>query len=154
MPSPSVDASTARGAGTEPEPDARKPAAAGRISSWPYGSASGPETVTSVPRGGALAPSGRRTAIPPLASAIARSGGVPRRPASAITTPLTDTVVPTGRRRASAIDSEGVGWATVEGVAVGAGVGIGVAGGAGVGLGGRRRARRRGRRWARIRDHG
>ena len=39
-------------------------------------------------------PSGRRTAMPPVASAIAMSGGVPRRPASAMTTPATETTGP------------------------------------------------------------
>ena len=77
------------------------------------------------------------------------SGGVPRRPASAMTTPATETLVPTGRCRASAMDTVATGGCVGEadgvgvgaalglgpGVDVGAGVGDGVAVGVGVGVG-------------------
>src|SRR5262245_57442507 len=66
--------------------------------------------------------------IPAVPSAIARSGGVPSRPASAMTTPVTVTVTPTFARRASAIVGTEVGG----GVFVGPGVGDGVALGPGV----------------------
>jgi hypothetical protein len=87
--------------------------------------------------------------MPPVESAIAMSDGVPSRPASAMTTPATETLVPTGRCRASAMgvamtgggvgEAAGVGVGAVlglgAGVAVGAGVGDGVWSGVGVGDG-------------------
>src|SRR6185503_17415251 len=87
-----------------------------------------------VPRAGRGSVSPIRTTIAPESSWIARSGGEPKRPASAVTTPATVTCRPTGSDRATAIDEtdpgadEGVG----PGVAVGVGAGVGV-GGVGVG---------------------
>ena len=126
----------ARGAGIDPpDPVTMKPLVGGRISSWPYGSASGPVTTTMAPLAGGRMPSGTRTTMPPVASAIAISGGVPSRPASAITIPLTVTVEPTGRRRASAMDRPGLGCGEADGVGEAVGVGGALADGAGLGLG-------------------
>ena len=151
------------GAGTEPVPIATTPAAAGRISSWPYGSASGPVTSSIWPRDGVATPLGSLTTMPPVASAIASSAGVPSRPASAVTAPRTTTVEPTDRARAAAIVDPGHGLAdgdglevaagvglsvaigvavgSVEGVGVGSGVGVAVGVGVGVGVGGGSTAR-------------
>src|SRR5436190_22255557 len=84
----------------------------------------GPRTCTVVPRAGGATPSGRRTAMPPVPSAIAMSGGMPSRPASAVTTPATDRTVPTGAPRASTTST--VGGGVGPGVAVGAVVRLGV----------------------------
>ena len=65
-------------------------------------------------------PSGRRMAIPPVPSAIAMRGGIPRRPASAVTTPVIIKTVPTGAPRASTTST--VGGGVGPGVPVGAGV--------------------------------
>ena len=86
--------------------------------------------------------------MPPLESWIAMSGGVPRRPACAVTIPATLTVVPIGSRRALAMvtipddgdgvgDADGLGEADAvgEGARVGVGVGATEALGAGVGEG-------------------
>ena len=93
-----------------------------------------------VPRPGAATPSGRRTTIPPLGSWIAMSGGVPRRPASAVTTPATLTIEPIGCRRATPIDiaagdAEGGGVVVGRGVALGVGAGVWEGPGLGVGVG-------------------
>ena len=124
------------GAGRLPLPVDRKPVLVGRSSSWPYGSASAPRTTTVVPRLGDVIPSGIRTAMPPVPSAIAISGGVPRRPPSAVTTPATLTTVPIGTPRASTMLSVpgGVGTGVGVGFAVGAGVGVGPGVRVGVGL--------------------
>ena len=61
----------------------------GRTSSWPYGSARAPTTSTTVPRAGRAASSGSRTTIPPSRRRSTMSGGVPSRPASAVTMPRT-----------------------------------------------------------------
>ena len=140
----------------------------GRISTWPYGSAIVPRTSTMAPRAGSGTPSGSLTATPPVWSAIASSGGVPSRPASAMTTPRTSTTCADGRRpgrgdRQRSVrrrrDGEGEGLA----VAVGWGVAVGAAewgrrragsawaarsasawaSAVGVGVGRRRRRRRR-----------
>ena len=112
---------TARGTGSDAVPAARKSAVLGRISSCPYGAASLPLTSISVPRANVGASSGRRTTSPASTDAIARSGGLPRRPASATTTPLVWILEPTGRPRAAASDK-----GAADGLAVGAGVGTGV----------------------------
>ena len=70
------------------------------------------------------------TAIPPVASPIANSVGVPRRPASADTTPVTVTTDPTARARAVATSVAAAGGADGDG----AGEGDGRADGAGDGL--------------------
>src|ERR1700720_2028870 len=64
---------------------------------------------------------------------MAKRSGVPRRPASAVTTPLTPTMEPSGCRRASPIASGGWGDGNGDGrpVAVGDGDGEGVALGSG-----------------------
>ena len=121
------------GAGTVPVPIGPMPAAEGRISSWPYGSASGPVTSSIWPRDGVATPLGSLTTMPPVASAIARSAGVPSRPASAVTVPRTTTVEPTDRARAAAMVSPGHGLADGDGLEVAAGVGLGVAIGVAVG---------------------
>ncbi len=84
------------------------------------------------PRDGAEKPSGSFTTMPPVASPMAMRGGVPSRPASAVTMPRTVTVDPTGLVRAAAIVSptgEGLG----DGSAVGVGVGVGLTVAVGVG---------------------
>ena len=89
-------------AGKAPEPSPPVTAsAAGRISSWPYGSASLPRISSTGAASGRRTPSGSFTTIPPLASAIANRAGVPRRPGSAVTTPRTVTVEPIGAARPS-----------------------------------------------------
>jgi hypothetical protein len=124
-----------------------RPEAFGRSSSWPYGSANGPLTSTIAPRAGAGMPSGKRTAMPAVPSAIANTRGVPSRPASAVTTPATRRTVPIGAPRASAMSrvgggvGPGVGAVDGPGDGVGAmvgdgrGVGLGVAAGVGAGTG-------------------
>ena len=73
---------------------------AGRISSWPYGAASLPGDVEQrAARVRGRRPAGRWTTRPPVASTMASSAGVPRRPASATTTPVVRTFVPTGSAR-------------------------------------------------------
>ena len=124
---PSVDSSSPPGGaciglGNVPLPVTWTSASPGRISSWPYGSASFPATWRTEPRCGAVAPSGSRTMIPPLASPMANRGSVPRRPASAVTVPRTTIRLPTGASRAAA------------GSRI-AGLGLGVGLGRGVGLG-------------------
>ncbi len=121
---PSVDSPgpfdpSGTGWGTGADPVERMSPVLGRSSSWPYGSASTPLTTREVPRGYPLAPSGRRTTIPPVPSPMARRRGEPSRPASAVTMPATVTVSPMARVRAAA----GV---SADGSAVGAGVGVGV----------------------------
>src|SRR5258705_2334858 len=68
---------------------------------------------------------------------MAMRGGVPRRPASAVTTPRTMTAVPMARPRASAIEivAAGLGVGLGEGLGVGVGVTLGVGLGVGTGLG-------------------
>ena len=141
-PSPRETTSAGIGSGSDSVPATRMPPEAGRSSSWPYGSDSGPRTSMTVPRPGAATPSGMRTTIPPLGSWIATSDGVPRRPASTVTTPATFTVAPIGWRRATPIDSvagdaEGGGVVVGRGVALGVGAGVweGPGLGAGVGIG-------------------
>ncbi len=61
---PSVDSlgpegGRSEGAGAEPVPVATMPVAEGRISSWPYGSASGPVTSRTWPRDGGATPLGQ-----------------------------------------------------------------------------------------------
>ena len=90
--------------------------------------------------------------IPPSASPIANSGGVPRRPACAVTVPRTTMRLPIGAVLAAAgsrTTDPGVGVGVGRGVGVGvgrgvdvgvgeaegAGVGVAVGGGVGVGLG-------------------
>ena len=74
--------------------------------------------------------------IPPVASWIARSGGEPSRPASAVTTPVTVTLAPTVTARADAIGiAVGVGEGVCDGVGDGVGEGAGVRDGPGVGVG-------------------
>src|SRR5258706_1755861 len=140
--SPRLVESTGAGNGTDATPSVTKPEVSGRISIWPYGSASGPRTATALPRAGSGTPSGIRTTIPAEPSWIAMSDGVPRRPASAVTTPPTATTVPIGRRRASAMErgaTPGVGLGEVPGDALGLGAGVGpgvaVDDGPGVGTG-------------------
>ena len=96
------------------------------------------------PRPNAPAPAGRRTTSPAVASPIASSAGVPRRPASAMTTPVAVTREPRGSARTTASVGRvalgdgvaaGVGVGTGVGVAVGAGVGVGPGVGDGVGPG-------------------
>ncbi len=102
---------------------------AGRISSWPYGAASLPATSSRVPRAYVPAPDGRWTTRPPVASAMPSSAGEPRRPASATTTPVVRTFVPTAVARTCPrvrIAFDGVGVGVAVGVGVGADVAIGV----------------------------
>ena len=119
----------------------------GRISSWPYGAASFPVTSRSVPRANVGPSAGRWTTRPASPEAIPSSAGVPRRPASATTTPVVRTVAPIGsvrtvaRGRAAGVDV-GAGVVVGRGVAVGrgvplatgVGVGVGPAVGSGVGV--------------------
>ena len=149
--------STSWGAGRDPLPSRATSPAAGRSSSWPYGSASGPRTVMIRPRAGAVTMSGSLTTMPPVASAIDRSAGVPSRPASAVTTPRTVTTEPIEAARAAAMvdvpgdalgdgvvlgfgvgvgPPVGVGVDVAEAVGVAVGTGVGVAVGVGVGAGG------------------
>ena len=76
--------------------------------------------------------------MPAVASVIANRAGVPRRPGSAMTTPRTVTVFPTGRARAAAIVKplgDGLGAGVAEAVGVGLGLAVGVAVGVAVGTG-------------------
>ncbi len=126
------------GLGMAPLPVTSMSPSPGRTSSWPYGSASFPATWITEPRCGAVASSGSRTMIPPLASPMANRGCVPRRPASAVTVPRTTIRLPTGARRAAAgsrIPGVGLGVGLGRGVGLGAGVGLGRGVGAGVGAG-------------------
>src|SRR5690242_13435814 len=82
------------------------------------------------PRTGRMSESARRTAIPAVPSWMAMSGGVPSRPAGAVTTPRMETRPPIAAWRASAIAITGL----AVGVGLGDGVGVGVATGVGVGL--------------------
>ena len=149
--SPTAPALRAIAEGGVPVPTAAMPPLGGRSSTWPYGSARTPRTSSSVPRAGGATPSGSLTGIPPVASAMARSGGVPSLPASATTTPRTNTVVPIGLSRAAAMviggdalgeadgaaEGEGEGVAEGDGERLGAAVGVGPMVGdeaAGVGL--------------------
>ena len=130
--SPTAPAFRVVGPGRVPEPIVVIPPLAARSSSWPYGSARTPRTSMRVARAGAM-PSGTLTGMPPVASPIASRAGVPRRPASAITTPRTTTVRPTGACLAAAtvigaVDDEG------DGVGVGVSVGVGTRLGELVGL--------------------
>lgn len=113
------------GAGSTLLPSIDTSLATGRISVCPYGSAMGPLTRRMAPRGGVATPAGRRTTMPAVESAIASSGGVPSRPASAVTTPVTLTVDPTAAVRATEMGMV---------VAVGCGVGVGDEVGSGVGV--------------------
>ena len=95
----------------------------------------------SAPRAGTT-PSGNRTKIPPVSSAMTPSGGSPTRPGSAVTPPRTWTVDPTAAARATLIVvgppvgvGVGVGDGVTVGVAVGLELGLGVGVGVGVGLG-------------------
>ena len=93
----------------------RQPPAAGGARAGRTGRPAAARTSSTTPATGGVTPSGSLTTMPPVASAIARSAGVPRRPASAVTTPRTVTVDPTawrGRRRWSATVVPGVGLAT------------------------------------------
>src|SRR4051812_30385466 len=95
---------------------------------------------TSDPRAGRASESPRRTMTPAESSWTEMSGGVPRRPASAVTVPLIVTRAPTLSRRASAIeirppDGTGVGLALGGGVGLGGSVGVGDAVAVGVGVG-------------------
>ncbi|HXS70250.1 MAG TPA: hypothetical protein VN839_01595, partial [Patescibacteria group bacterium] len=87
-----------------------------------------------------MTPEGSFTTMPAVVSAIANRDGVPRRPGSAMTTPRTVTVVPTGSARAAAIvaplgDGVGAGVDVGPGVDVGVGLAVGVGVGVGLGLG-------------------
>ena len=91
--------------------------------------------------------------IPPVASSIATSAGVPSRPRCAVTTPSTATAAPITRARISVIgvvgggvgdgdavevpEGAGVALGGVDGVmlGVGLGTGVGLADGEGVGVG-------------------
>ena len=119
------------------------------------GAAIVPRTSTSVPRPGRHCRPARRTGSPPVASPMANSDGVPRRPASATTTPRTTAVLPTGdeprlgdgeRRGGRSCCRPASAWGRpwVRGSGV-----VGVAVGAGCRGGGRRGRRRRRRRRAR-----
>ena len=145
--SPGPDGERSTASGTDPLPSSVRPVAVGRISNCPYGSASAPDTTIAWPRVGPTRPSGNLTTIPPVASPIARRDGVPRRPASAVTTPRTVTAEPTGITRVAAIESplgdalgngEPVGdeVGLAEGSAVGGGSGVGDGAGVGAGVGG------------------
>src|SRR5919107_1679675 len=106
--SPIVTPSTATGVGSAAAPPATTPLN-DRTSSCPYGSASDPVTVIVVPTDGRANASGRRTMIPAVASWIAMSGGVPSRPAAAVTTPRTVTRLSIGSDRAPPIVVAGSG---------------------------------------------
>ena len=150
-------------------PDDPQPTDAGRSSSWPYGSASVPRDLDARAARRTRVRSARRTTMPAVASWIAISGGVPRRPASAVTTPATlttgarrlgrtvgdrDRSADAGRRSGSASGVGGRRSASASAVGVGDGVGVGVGvggvvgrrrrGGVGLGVGARRRRRRSG----------
>src|SRR5688572_3514554 len=76
--------------------------------------------------------------MPPVASPIASSDGVPSRPASAVTMPRIVTVDPIGLVRAAAIVSpigDGLGDGSAVGADVGVAVGIGVGAPVGDGVG-------------------
>ena len=75
------------GVGRTPVPRLRTAPFDGRISSWPYGAASFPVTSRSVPRANVGPSAGRWTTRPASPEAIPSNAGVPRRPASATTTP-------------------------------------------------------------------
>ena len=81
-----------------------------------------------------MAPSGSRTAIPPVPSAITITGGRPRRPASAVTTPASVTTAPTGAPRASTTSMTGGGVGPGVGLGDGAAVGEGERVGVGCGV--------------------
>ena len=119
--SPTAPALRAIAEGGVPVPTTAMPPLGGRSSTWPYGSARAPRTSSSVPRAGVATPSGSLTGIPPVASAMARSGGVPSLPASATTTPRTNTVVPIGLRRAAAMVIGGDALGEADGAAEGEG---------------------------------
>ncbi len=140
-PSPRVAPSTTDGSGSSPGPLTTSCPDSTRSSSWPNGSASEPVTSTSAPRDRAGASAGRRIAIPAVESWIAARDGVPRRPASAVTTPPIRSRLPTWYARASAIERR-VRSGGLVGVELGDGVGAGVGddvgegeGSGGVGLG-------------------
>ena len=149
--SPTAPALRAIAEGGVPVPTTAMPPLGGRSSTWPYGSARTPRTSSSVPRAGAATPSGSLTGIPPVASAMARSGGVPSLPASATTTPRTNTVVPIGLSRAAAMVIGGDALGEADGAAEGEAEGAGDEAGSGRwrrldgrrGFDGRRRGRRR-----------
>src|SRR3954464_5466121 len=124
---------TARTTGTAEVPITCRSAAAGRTSSWPYGAASFPLPSTPLPLARGGAPSGRWTTSPASGDPIASSAGVPRRPASATTTPVVRTFEPSGMLLSEpsdegAVVGDGDG---VEVVAPGVGVGVGAVVGVG-----------------------
>src|SRR3954468_4658574 len=125
---------TVRTAGSTEVPMGCRSAVPGRISSWPYGAASFPLTSSSVPRGSAGAPSGRWTTSPASGEPIASKAGVPRRPASATTTPVVRTFEPSGMLLSEPSD-EGAVVGDGDGVEVAPGVGVGVGAVVGVGVG-------------------
>src|SRR4051794_10353676 len=137
---------TARTTGTAEVPITCRSAAAGRTPSWPYGAASLPLPSTPLPLASVGAPSGRWTTSPASGDPIASSAGVPRRPASATTTPVVRTFDPIGIALTDARDEgpivgdgDAVGVGTGEGIGVGeavdAVVGVAVGPVVGVGLG-------------------
>ena len=128
----------------QPSPG-RRPAARRRGRAPPAGRTGrrgcrSPRRACRAPAAGPCRRSGRRS--PAVESWIASSGGVPSRPASAVTTPLTVTRRPIGegprlgdrdRGRGGAGLGLGLGLGAVDGVGVGVGAGVGLGDGGGTG---------------------
>ncbi len=112
-------------------------AAATRTSRFAYGFASRPVTLRIAPRVRPVRSmvDARRTQIPPVSSCMATTRSATIRPGSVVIVPLTLRSVPTGWRRADAIERNGGGVGVGLGVALGFGVAVGLGVPLGVGVG-------------------